>query len=369
MLSSPVLLLLSLCSLSLVSCRSSSRGLNKVLQPGYPGWKQPRIKLAPSPAKGRFLYYRKTPEVERIRSAVHELYMRPYNYVSYQLGGKNQYQYHHQSPTPYQPPAEYHTPAPNYHSPPTEYHTPAPEYHPPPPDYHTPAPEYHTPSPEHHTIVPDYHPARTDYHTPTLDYHPPTSDHHPNPDHLITYPDYQHLYKPSYPSYQTEQHVAAQVDHHAVAVLTNEKVSGVIHFYQLGGPTSQVRVAGNITGLSPGRHGFHVHQFGDTSGGCKSMAGHFNPFQLRHGSPYSAYRHVGDLGNIEAGSDGVAHVDITDSHISLNGLNTVIGRGLVLHEGEDDLGKGGNDGSLLTGNAGGRLACGVIGLGSDDAAL
>ena len=61
--------------------------------------------------------------------------------------------------------------------------------------------------------------------------------------------------------------------------------------------------------------------------------------QLRHGSPYSAYRHVGDLGNIEAGPDGVANIDITDTHISLNGLNSVIGRGLVLHEGEDDLGK------------------------------
>jgi len=72
---------------------------------------------------------------------------------------------------------------------------------------------------------------------------------------------------------------------------------------------------------------------------------------------------VGDLGNILAGEDGVAIIDVEDKQISLNGLNSIIGRGVVIHAGKDDLGKGGDSGSLATGNAGGRVACAVIGRG------
>ena len=62
-------------------------------------------------------------------------------------------------------------------------------------------------------------------------------------------------------------------------------------------------------------------------------------FQIRHGAPEDTYRHVGDLGNIYAGNDGVAIIDVQDSHLSLNGLNSIIGRGVVIHAGKDDLGK------------------------------
>jgi len=148
-----------------------------------------------------------------------------------------------------------------------------------------------------------------------------------------------------------------------VAVINSEKISGVVHFHQTGGPTSAVRLLGNITGLTPGHHGFHIHQLGDTSQGCKSMKGHFNPYKIRHGAPGDSYRHVGDLGNILAGEDGVAIIDVEDKQISLNGLNSIIGRGVVIHAGKDDLGKGGDSGSLATGNAGGRVACAVIGRG------
>jgi len=203
-----------------------------VLQPGYPGYVQPKFERAPRRAQGRALFYRQTPKVDQLRSSVHELYMRPYNY--------------------------------------------------------------------------------------------------------------------------------ANLEHTAVAVIQGAGVSGVVRFTQTGGPTSPVSVTGNLTGLSPGHHGFHVHQLGDMSGGCKTMAGHFNPLELHHGAPGDTYRHVGDLGNVLAGEDGVAVVDMVDSQLSLNGLSSIIGRGVVVHAGMDDMGRGGNDGSLKTGNAGGRVACGVV---------
>ncbi|GFO47153.1 superoxide dismutase [Cu-Zn] [Plakobranchus ocellatus] len=76
-------------------------------------------------------------------------------------------------------------------------------------------------------------------------------------------------------------------------------------------------------------------------------------------------RHAGDLGNITAGDDGVANVDIADMQIPLIGNNSIIGRSLVVHEKKDDLGQGGDDESKKTGNAGPRQACGVIGIAKD----
>ncbi|KIH47922.1 copper/zinc superoxide dismutase, partial [Ancylostoma duodenale] len=115
--------------------------------------------------------------------------------------------------------------------------------------------------------------------------------------------------------------------------------------------------------LSPGLHGFHVHQFGDSTNGCISAGPHFNPFNKTHGGPKDEVRHVGDLGNVEAGADGVAHFEITDHMVKIHGEHTVVGRSLVVHAGTDDLGKGVGDKkeeSLKTGNAGARSACGVI---------
>ena len=147
----------------------------------------------------------------------------------------------------------------------------------------------------------------------------------------------------------------------AVAVLKGTSaVEGVATLIQEDdGPTT---VSVRITGLTPGLHGFHLHEYGDTTNGCISTGAHFNPNNLTHGAPEDEVRHAGDLGNIVANAEGVAEATIVDNQIPLSGPNSVVGRALVVHELEDDLGKGGHELSLTTGNAGGRLACGVVGL-------
>jgi len=147
----------------------------------------------------------------------------------------------------------------------------------------------------------------------------------------------------------------------AVCVLKSEKVNGVVNFVQDG---DAVKISGEISGLTPGLHGFHVHQFGDNTDGCTSAGPHYNPDGCSHGAPTNGQgeRHAGDLGNVTAGEDGVAKLDITDSMISLTGERSVLGRTMVIHADVDDLGQGGHELSKTTGNAGGRLACGVIGI-------
>jgi Cu-Zn family superoxide dismutase len=128
------------------------------------------------------------------------------------------------------------------------------------------------------------------------------------------------------------------------------------------GQGDEVQISGEIRGLTPGQHGFHVHEFGDTSNGCVSTGSHFNPAGKTHGAPTAAERHAGDLGNVTADADGIAKVDITDKQIALSGSNSVVGRALVVHGDQDDLGLGGHELSKTTGNAGARVGCGVIGL-------
>jgi len=407
-----------------------------VLSAGYPGWNKPTFRKAPKPAEGRFLYYRKNPKVEKYRSAVHELYMRPYNYVSYEMGGSDsspaQYRYQYHTPSSSYPlDDQHHTPSSSYpqqiypqpqplHSQPQHPHPqyqpqeyqhqsyePAPAHYSPTPAPYVPTPTPYTPKPASYTPTPPPYAPTPSPSYPSGPYEPSShytaqsfldlpSHHLEGKKPFSTFGSFvdvpgpfkdigSHLGPPASPpptlyytspapsqQHPTPSHASptppfpnaeADFEHSAVAVVKGEKVEGVVRFQQ-SGPASPLRITGNLTGLSPGLHGFHIHQLGDTTNGCKSMAGHFNPNKVTHGAPTDIYRHSGDLGNIKAGLDGVAVFDTLDKHLSLNGISSIIGRGVVVHQGEDDLGRGGDSGSKKTGNAGGRVACGVIGLSS-----
>lgn len=106
----------------------------------------------------------------------------------------------------------------------------------------------------------------------------------------------------------------------------------------------------------------HIHQFGDNTNGCTSAGPHFNPAGKKHGDRLDSERHHGDLGNIETDGSGNAKGTLSDKFLKLIGPESIVGRTIVVHAGTDDLGKGGNEESFKTGNAGGRAACGVIGL-------
>ena len=89
-------------------------------------------------------------------------------------------------------------------------------------------------------------------------------------------------------------------------------------------------MTGEVSGLKPGRHGFHIHQFGDYTAGCVSAGSHFNPHGKQHGGPNDEVRHAGDLGNVIADDSGVAKIDITDKLIPVTGENNIIGRSVVV---------------------------------------
>ena len=139
-------------------------------------------------------------------------------------------------------------------------------------------------------------------------------------------------------------------------LIHSDVVKGTIKFTQEpGGPTV---ITGEITGVKPGEHGFHIHEFGDLSGGCDTAGAHYNPDNVDHGDLEEG--HVGDLGNVTANDEGVADFTIIAKRVDLMGDRSVVGRGMVIHADRDDLGQGGDAESLKTGNAGDRLACGVI---------
>ncbi|XP_060577896.1 uncharacterized protein LOC132735014 [Ruditapes philippinarum] len=151
-------------------------------------------------------------------------------------------------------------------------------------------------------------------------------------------------------------------------------IKGMFYFMQEVKPNCEydfLSVQMNIENLPKNNqskyNAVHVHEYGDMTNGCKSMGGHYNPMGVNHGSPWhpKTGRHVGDFGNhyrSDRGYFGTIKTRHVDYFARLDGKYSIIGRGMVIHAGEDDLGMKPNDPeSLKTGNAGPRLACCVIG--------
>ncbi len=134
---------------------------------------------------------------------------------------------------------------------------------------------------------------------------------------------------------------------------SGSQVHGETRFTQVG---NRVRVRAEIAGLSPGPHGFHIHEKGDCSAADgMSTGGHFNPMSKKHGAPNTPDRHAGDLGNLNADEYGKATLTMLVDGISVSkGMDGVIGRAVIVHANADDLK------TDPTGNAGGRFGCGVI---------
>lgn len=160
-----------------------------------------------------------------------------------------------------------------------------------------------------------------------------------------------------------EKHDKAKATTSLIAVLQStigNDVSGTVHFKDLG--NGKVEVTAKVEGLTPGsQHGFHVHQYGDiTAEDGTATGGHFNPDDHDHALPESETRHAGDFGNLEANEEGVADFKLVVDNITLTkGKTAVVGRGVIVHANKDD-------GGQPTGNAGPRIAQGVIGIANPD---
>lgn len=132
----------------------------------------------------------------------------------------------------------------------------------------------------------------------------------------------------------------------------NNKARGTVQFVAM---PDGVRVIAEIDGLSPGEHGFHVHETGDCSApDAASAGGHFNPTNHMHAGRDASERHAGDLGNITADAQGRARLEFVDTHLALTGPSSIVGKAVIVHAGRDD------STSQPSGNSGPRVACGVV---------
>lgn len=133
---------------------------------------------------------------------------------------------------------------------------------------------------------------------------------------------------------------------------TNSQVRGSVTFVRQG---TMTLVEATLTGLTPGLHGFHIHEKGDCSApDASSAGGHFNPTGMAHGGPDSRERHAGDFGNIEADASGNARFSKVFPNLHFEGPASIVGKAVIVHAKADDLK------TQPSGDAGGRVACGVI---------
>ena len=138
----------------------------------------------------------------------------------------------------------------------------------------------------------------------------------------------------------------------AIAVFRS-KIYGVVMFSE---DLTHVHININLKGLPPGKHGFHIHEFGDLRHNCKSACGHYNPQGMKHGDLNNRYSHAGDLGNIIANKQGNCIMKLTTTKFKF-AIQDIIGRCLIIHADEDDLSS-----ATESGNSGDRIACEVIGI-------
>jgi Cu-Zn family superoxide dismutase len=133
---------------------------------------------------------------------------------------------------------------------------------------------------------------------------------------------------------------------------------GTVTFQQMG---NKVRVIADISGLKPNqKHAIHIHEGTECGEDGMKAGGHYNPEKHEHGLPIASKdkRHAGDFGNLQADASGKAHLELTVDNITISGeKNPVLGHAMIVHEREDD-------GSQPTGNAGGRIGCGIIKAGA-----
>ncbi|MFV0678794.1 superoxide dismutase family protein [Ottowia sp.] len=132
-----------------------------------------------------------------------------------------------------------------------------------------------------------------------------------------------------------------------------QPVAGQLKFSPVAGG---VRVTGTVSGLKPNApQAFHVHEKGDCSAADASSAGgHFNPTGQPHGAFTAHAHHVGDMPSLQANASGVAKVDFISQEFALEGASSIVGKSVIVHRDPDDVN------SQPSGNAGPRLACGVI---------
>ncbi len=134
---------------------------------------------------------------------------------------------------------------------------------------------------------------------------------------------------------------------------TGSNASGMVHFHQMADGSVEVQV--DLTGVTPGEHGFHLHETGDCGNNGNNAGGHFNPTAMPHASPDASSHHAGDWGNVTANANGEVHTSLMSHSIGVApGTTSVVGRAVVLHGGRDDLT------TQPSGNAGPRIACGVV---------
>ncbi len=139
-----------------------------------------------------------------------------------------------------------------------------------------------------------------------------------------------------------------------LAPTSGQTAKGTVHLADVGDGNVEVMI--DLTGVPPGIHAFHIHDKGDCGNNAQNAGGHFNPTGMVHGAPDAVSHHAGDFGNVTADANGEVHTRFTTHSISLTpGFSTsAIGHAVVLHEKVDDFM------TQPTGNAGGRLGCGVI---------